>query len=115
MKATIYHNPRCSKSRETFALLEKGGVDIEIIEYLKEPPTKEKLKELLEMLGMEACELVRKNEPIFKEEYAKPDLTNEDCLKAMVENPILIERPIVVVGNSAALCRPPENVLLLLK
>jgi len=115
MKATIYHNSRCSKCRATLALLEEHDVDIEMIEYLTNPPTKEKLEELLAMLGMEACDLMRRSEEVYKEQYADKELSREECLNAMVANPVLIERPIVVSGGRAVLGRPPENVLKLIK
>jgi arsenate reductase (glutaredoxin) len=111
---TIYHNVRCSKSRDVCTLLEKKKVKTTVIEYLKTPPTQKQLKELLKMLGMKASELVRKNEPLFKEKYEGKKLTEAQWLKALAENPILIERPIIVKGDKAVIGRPPEKVLELL-
>ena len=116
MKATIYHNPRCSKSRQTLALLEEKGVDLEIIEYLKTPPDKKTLKGILKKLDIEAAGLIRKNESVFSEMQLGDKLDNANALlDAMVHNPILIERPIVLANNKAAIGRPPEAVLDILK
>ncbi|HWA12928.1 MAG TPA: arsenate reductase (glutaredoxin) [Burkholderiales bacterium] len=112
---TIYHNPRCSKSRETLALIEGRGVEAQVIEYLKTPPTKEQLRALLGKLGMKPGALVRKGEPVYKEAFAGRTLTDEQWLDALAKHPILIERPIVVKGAKAVLGRPPENVLALLR
>jgi arsenate reductase len=107
----IYHNPRCAKSRETLALIEEKGVKPEIIEYLKELPTKDELKNILSLLGISAAQLIRKGEPVFKEKFKGKTLSEEQWIDAMIENPKLIERPIVIEGNKAVLGRPPENVL----
>lgn len=107
----IYHNPRCAKSRETLALIEEKGVKPEIIEYLKELPTKDELKNILSFLGISAAQLIRKGEPVFKEKFKGKTLSEEQWIDAMIENPKLIERPIVIEGNKAVLGRPPENVL----
>ncbi|CAN5415879.1 arsenate reductase (glutaredoxin) [soil metagenome] len=112
---TVYHNTRCSKSRDVCTILEKKKVKTEVIEYLKTPPTQKEIKELLKMLGMKAEEIVRKGEPIFKEIFATKKLTEAQWIKALAENPILIERPIIVKGNKAIIGRPPERVLELLK
>lgn len=112
---TVYHNTRCSKSREVCSILEKKKVKTEIVEYLKTPPTQKEIKELLIMLGMKAEEIVRKGEPLYKEKFASKKLTNAQWIKTLSENPILIERPIVVKGNKAIICRPPESVLKFLK
>jgi arsenate reductase (glutaredoxin) len=110
---TIYHNPRCTKSRETLALLEKKGIKPEIIEYLKTPPDKATLKKLLKMLGKTPRELLRAKEA--KEAgLDKPSLSDEQIIDGMVKTPIVIERPIVVNGARAALGRPPESVLNIL-
>lgn len=114
MEATIYSNSRCSTCRNTLKILKDNHVEVTIIEYLEEPPTKETLKKLLEMLGIGACDLVRKKESIYKEQYGDRALSDDECLDAMVENPILIQRPIVVVGGKAVVARPPETVLELL-
>jgi arsenate reductase len=110
---TIYHNPRCSKSRATLKLLEDRGIQPRIVEYLKAPPTETELKQILKLLGLSAHDLARRSEP----EYAQAHLdtaTEAEILRAMVAHPILIERPIVVAGNKAAIGRPPENVLAIL-
>lgn len=112
MKATIYHNPRCSKSRQTLALLQENGVDVEIIEYLKTPPNEKQLAAILKKLGIKPVELLRKKENVFKELGLAKKLDDDHALiKAMLANPVLIERPIVLANNKAAIGRPPENVL----
>ncbi len=112
MKATIYHNPRCSKSRQTLAILEEQDVDIEIIEYLQESPDKKTLAEILKQLGITPSALLRKGESVFKELNLADKLDDDDAvLDAMVENPILIERPIVMANDNACIGRPPESVL----
>lgn len=111
---TIYHNPRCRKSRETLRLIEESGEPYQIVEYLKEPLSAKELKELLSMLEMEAPALVRKNEAIWKEQYRGKELDEGQILKAMEEHPKLMERPVVVRGKKAVLGRPPENVHALL-
>jgi arsenate reductase len=112
---TIYHNPRCSKSRQTLALLEENGETPEIVHYLDFPPTEAGLQDLLAKLGLKPRELMRKGEDIFKEKgLADASLTDAQLVAAMVEHPILIERPVVVKGDRAVLGRPPENVLELL-
>ena len=114
-KVQILHNPRCSKSRQTKDILENQGVDASIVEYLKTPPTTAQLEEILDMLGLEPRELMRKHESPYKENNLDDDsLTREQLIQAMVDNPILIERPIVIKGNKAALGRPPEKVLEIL-
>ncbi|MDT8370479.1 MAG: arsenate reductase (glutaredoxin) [Gammaproteobacteria bacterium] len=108
----IYHNPRCSKSRQTLALLEQQGIEPEIIEYLKTPPTKETLKSVLEQLGISARQLLRTGEAIYKKlNLANPALTDDQLIEAMCEHPKLIERPIVINNGQARLGRPPETVL----
>lgn len=110
-KITIYHNPRCSKSRETLKILIEGGVEPEIIEYLKTPPDVETIEKIVDMLGCEPIDIVRKKEAVYKElGFDKKTPTRGQLLKALVENPILIERPIVVKGKKAVMGRPPENV-----
>jgi arsenate reductase len=112
MTVTIYHNPRCSKSRQTLTLLQEKGVEPEIVEYLKTPPDTKTLKRLLDMLGLEPRDLMRKKEKEYKEnDLANPDLSRDALIEAMVANPKLIERPIVIQGDKAALGRPPESVL----
>ncbi|MDO9186436.1 MAG: arsenate reductase (glutaredoxin) [Bacteroidia bacterium] len=111
----IYHNTRCSKSREACSILQDKGVEFETIEYLKTPPTQKEIKGLLKMLGMKAQDIIRKGEPLFKEKFADKKLSESEWIKALAENPILIERPIIVKGNKAIIGRPPEKVLELIK
>ncbi len=111
---TIWHNPRCGKSRDGVKLLEEKGIDAEVIKYLDTPPTKEELAALLKMLGITARELMRTKEAIYKELNLK-EVTDEDQLiEAMVNNPKLIERPIVIKDGKAAIGRPIENIIELL-
>jgi len=111
----LYHNTRCSKSRDVCSILEKKKVKTEIVEYLKTPPTQKEIKELLKMLGMKAEEIVRKGEPVFKQKFASKKLTEAQWIKTLSQNPILIERPIIVKGSKAIIGRPPESVLEFLK
>ena len=111
---TIYHNPKCSKSRATLELAEQHGADLEVVEYLRTPPTAKELEALLAKLGIEPEQLVRKGEDVYKKEYAGKTLSRAQWIEAMVRHPILIERPIVVSGDRAVIGRPPENVLTLL-
>lgn len=115
MNLKIYHNVRCSKSRDVCTILEKKKVKAEVIEYLKTPLTQKEIKALLKMLGMKASELVRKKEPLFLENYEGKKITEAEWLKILAKNPILIERPILVKGNKAIIGRPPEKVLEFLK
>ena len=115
MSVTIYHNPRCSKSRQTLALLEERGADPQVIEYLRTPPTAAELKALLKKLGMRPRDLMRRNEAAYKELGLGDDSLSDDALiEAMVANPILIERPVVVKDGRAAIGRPPESVVEIL-
>lgn len=108
----IYHNPRCSKSRQTLALLEENGVTPEIILYLESTPSIDELKVVIAKLGVNVRDIMRKGEDAFKEQNLKnPELSDDDLLAAMVASPKLIERPIVVKGEKAIVGRPPENVL----
>jgi arsenate reductase len=112
---TIYHNPRCSKSRQTLALIEEQGVTPEVVLYLESPPSAAELEALLGKLGIPARQLLRKGEDDYKALGLADDALDEDALvQAMVGHPKLIERPIVVKGERAVLGRPPENVLELL-
>ena len=111
---TIYHNPKCSKSREALALLESRGISARIVKYLETPPTAAELSALVRKLGIPAEALVRKGEEIYKSKYAGRTLTDAEWIAAMVEHPILIERPIVVAGERAVVGRPPDRVLTLL-
>jgi arsenate reductase len=110
----IWHNPRCSKSRSAVTLLEEKGVNAEVIKYLETPPTKEELKEMLNMLGISARELMRTKEDIYKELQLKEVNDEEKLIDAMVSNPKLIERPIVIKNGKAAIGRPIENIIELL-
>lgn len=108
----IYHNPRCSKSRQTLALLEEKAIKPEIIKYLETPPSSDELKGLLKALGMSARELMRTGEDEYKAlGLAEPSLTEAQLIDALASHPRLIQRPIVVNGNKAAIGRPPEAVL----
>lgn len=112
----IYHNPRCSKSRQTLALLEENGVTPEVILYLENTPDAAELKALLTKLGISARELLRKGEQDYKDNQLKDtSLSDDDLIAAMIQYPKLIERPIVVKGDRAVLGRPPENVLDLIQ
>ena len=115
MSITIYHNPKCSKSRQTLKLLEEQGGNPTIIEYLKNPPTAEKLKEILSLLGMSPRDLMRKKEDEYKKlGLANSNLSDGHLIDFMVRNPILIERPIVLANGQAAIGRPPEQILNIL-
>lgn len=106
----IYHNPRCSKSRNGVAILENSGKEFEIVKYLDSVPQKEELKELLTLLDMTPMQLIRTNEKIWKEEFKGKELSDEELIDAMLSHPKLIERPIVVNGNKAVVGRPSENI-----
>ncbi len=115
MRVKIYHNPRCGKSRQTLQLLQAQGLEPEVIEYLKTPPSAEELNDILQKLGMEPRELIRKKEAAYKENgLDDQSLDRQALINGMVNNPILIERPIVVANNKAAIGRPPEAVLAIL-
>ncbi|MES2591535.1 MAG: arsenate reductase (glutaredoxin) [Bacteroidota bacterium] len=111
----VYHNTRCSKSREACSILQEENLEFETIEYLKTPPTQKKIKELLKMLGIKAEALIRKSEPLYKEKYLSKKLTESQWIKVLAENPILIERPILVKGTKAIIGRPIEKVLEFIK
>ncbi len=108
---TIWHNPRCSKSRNAAALLEEKGIEAEVVKYLDTPPSKEELKAVLKMLGISARELMRTKEDLYKELNLKDETDEEKLIEAMVENPKLIERPIVIKDGKAAIGRPIENII----
>lgn len=115
MSITIYHNPRCSKSRQTLDLIRDSGVEPTVIEYLKNPPDAATLSCLLKALGLPARDLLRKGEAAYRElGLENPDLSEAELIDAMASNPTLIERPIVEINGKAVLGRPPENVLALL-
>lgn len=112
---TLYHNPRCSKSRQALALLRDRGIEPTVVEYLKSPPDAETLTRLLEQLGMAPRDLMRKGEAAYKSlDLGREDLDGKALVQAMAEHPILIERPIAISGDRAVVGRPPENVLDLL-
>jgi len=106
----IYHNPRCGKSREGLQILENSGKDFEVVKYLDEIPSKEDLRELLQKLGIESIALVRQKEKIWIENFKGKNLSNDEIMQAMISNPILIERPIVINGNKAVIGRPPKDI-----
>jgi arsenate reductase len=106
----IYHNPRCSKSRQGLAILQESGKQFQVVEYLKETPSLEELSDIINLLQIKPIELVRKNEAIWKEQYKGKELSDSDLIKAMVKNPKLIERPIVLNNEKAVVGRPPENI-----
>ncbi|MEL0456455.1 arsenate reductase (glutaredoxin) [Flavobacteriaceae bacterium SZ-1-7] len=108
---TIYHNNRCTKSRQGIALLEDSGKEFKIVKYLEDVPTEKELKNIINLLRIEPIQLVRKNEAIWKEQFKNKNLNDSEIIKAMVENPKLIERPIVVNGNKAVIGRPTELIL----
>ncbi len=115
MPVIIYHNPRCTKSRQTLKLIQDQGIEPKIIEYLNTPPSASELRKLLKQMGLRATQLVRKKEPEYKKAGLDRDgVTDEDIIAALVKYPKLIERPIVIAGGRAVLGRPPENVLKLL-
>jgi len=111
---TIYHNSRCSKSREGVCFLENAKVDFQLINYLENIPTKAELKELLKKLNILAIDLVRKKEAIWIEQYKDKSLTEDEVIEAMIANPKLIERPIIVNGDKAVIGRPSEKIKELL-
>lgn len=106
----IYHNPRCRKSREGLAFLEKLGEDFEVVKYLEDIPTKSELREIIDFLGILPENLVRKSEAIWKEKYKGRLLTDDEILDIMIENPKLIERPIVINGDRAVIGRPTDRI-----
>ena len=114
MSVTIYHNPRCSKSRQTLQIIEEKGITPEIVEYLKTALDADQIKNILSMLGKNPREIMRTGEAVYKELGLKDVNDDEALIAAMAENPILIERPIVVVGDQARMGRPPENVIEIL-
>ncbi len=113
-KITIWHNPRCSKSRNAAKLLEEQGIEAEVVKYLDTPPSKEEIKEVLKMLGIPARELMRTKEDIYKELGLKEVEDEEKLIEAMAEHPRLIERPVVIKDGKAAIGRPIEKIIELL-
>jgi len=110
----IYHNTRCSKSRCALELVEQSGQEFEVVKYLEDAPSAEVLKDIIKKLNIAPIELVRKGETIWKEQFKDKDLSDEEIINAMVANPILIERPIVINGDKAVIARPPESALEIL-
>ena len=114
-KIRIFYNPRCSKCRLTMDILNDKGVDISVVEYLNTPPGSAELSEVLELLNIKPRDLMRKHEAPYKDNRLdKPDLTDEQLIQAMIDNPVLIERPIIINGKKATIGRPPEKVLEIL-
>ena len=107
---TIYHNPRCRKSRETLGIIKEKGLAIEVKEYLNTPLSKEELKRAIMLLGMKPGQLIRKGEADFEENFKGKSLSDDEWIDAMIAYPRLMERPIVIRGDKAVLGRPPENV-----
>lgn len=107
----IYHNPRCRKSREGVAILQESGKEFEVVKYLENIPNEQELTNIIEMLGISPIQLVRKTEKVWKENYKGKVLTDSEIIKAMLKNPKLIERPIVINGNKAAIGRPSDAIL----
>lgn len=107
----IYHNNRCRKSREGLEILENSGKEFQIIKYLEDTPSKVELKELIELLGTKPIDLIRKNEAIWKSDFKDKSLNDDEIVDAMIKNPKLIERPIVINGNKAIIGRPPSLIL----
>lgn len=115
MTYTIYHNPRCSKSRQTLALLKENSIEATVIEYLKNPPSTAELAEILQKLGKSPRDIIRTKEALYKEQGVNDQsLSDQQILEKLHEFPKLIERPIVVCGDKAVIGRPPENVLALI-
>jgi arsenate reductase (glutaredoxin) len=109
---TIYHNPRCSKSRQTLDLINNHGATVEVVEYLKQPPTFKQIKQILTSLNLNAQGIMRKKEAEYKDSgLHNPSLSEDEQIQLMIENPKVMERPIVVKGDKAIIGRPPENVL----
>ncbi|RKF03224.1 arsenate reductase [Tenacibaculum lutimaris] len=106
----IYHNPRCSKSRQGLEIVENSAKEFEVVKYLDTIPSEGELKDIINLLGIPPIQLVRKNEQIWKDNFKGKELSDTEIIKAMVENPKLIERPIVINGNKAVIGRPPETI-----
>ncbi len=109
----IYHNPRCRKSRETLELIKEHGIDPDVVLYMDNPMKQKELKDILNKLNVRAEDLVRTGEKLYKEEYKGKILKENEWVKVLIENPKLMERPIVVKGDKAIIGRPPENVMVL--
>lgn len=111
----IYNNLNCSKCRESLCLLEEQGIEVEVINYLEIPPNKEELKGIIQKLGIQPLDLIRQKERVFQENYAGKTLTDEAWIQAMIDHPILIERPILIDEEKAIIGRPPSLILTFLK
>ena len=115
MSVKIYHNPRCSKSRQTLALLQDKGIEPVIVEYLKNSPNADEIANILNKMNAQPRDIMRTREQVYKDlGLADESISNEQLIKAMVDNPILIERPIVITDKGACVCRPPESVKIIL-
>lgn len=114
MQAKIYHNPRCSKSRATLELLQQHNINVDVVEYLKQPPEAAEIREILTRLGLTARDLIRSKEAAFTDSGLSLDADEAELIELMTRQPEIIERPVVVIGNRARIGRPPENVLELL-
>ncbi len=110
MKTQIFHNPRCSKSREAHTLLQEHGEEIEVVEYLKQPPTVKQLTDLVKLLGVKPIQLVRVKEEAFKP-YKGKQLSDQEVIELLAHEPVLIERPIVIKGKKAIIGRPPQLIM----
>ena len=110
MSAKLFHNPRCSKSRSALCLLEDKNMVFDIVEYLKDSPSKQDIVEILQKLKMDAKDPIRKGEPDFKENFKGKELTENEWIEAMIQYPKLIERPIVILGDKAVIARPTEKI-----
>lgn len=110
----IWHNNRCGKSRSALSILEEKGIKPEVVKYLENTPTAAEIKSVLKKAGLNAHDLIRTGEAVYKEKYKGQNLSEAEWIEAMVENPILIERPVVILGDKALIARPPEKVLELL-
>lgn len=115
MSYKILHNPRCSKSRQALAILESNGLTFEIIDYLRNPLSLNELKEVVRKLGIKPCDLIRRNEAVFKEKFKGSSLSDDQWIEVMIENPKLIQRPILITENAAVIGRPPEDINRLIK
>ena len=116
MKPIYFHHPRCSKSREALSLLQEAGIDLEIREYLKHPPTAQELREVCDKLGVSPSMVVRRKEEVFsKLRLSEKKLSDDEWCQVISEHPVLLERPILVTAKKAAIGRPPENVLRIIK
>ena len=110
----LYHNNRCAKSRQALKILQNSGLKFETIEYLKKPLTEKEIKNLLKLLQLNAENIIRKGELLYKEKFATTNISENEWIKILANNPVLIERPILVKGNKAILARAPEKILELL-